>query len=224
MATKTTASAKPATARRQSDTPERILDVAERLVQLRGFNAFSYADVAAELGITKASLHYHYPGKGELGVALLIRYTERFAASLEAIDRNKAEPLEKLHAYSELYLEVLRGRRMCLCGMLAAEYQTLPEPMQEAVLTFFDINEAGLARVLEAGRVEGTLRFDRTSDEAARMIVGSLEGAMLIAQPRADLGGFQDVAALLFSSITSSAKQPKGRKPGRGRSKPRPVR
>ena len=196
MATKTTA-------RRQGDTAERILDVAERLVQLRGFNGFSYADVAAELDITKASLHYHYPGKAELGVALLNRYTERFAAALDAIDENTAEPLAKLHAYSELYLEVLRGQRMCLCGMLAAEYRTLPDAMQQAVLSFFDINEVWLARVLETGRADGTLRFDGTAEEAARMIIGSLEGAMLIAQPRDDPRRFQDVAALLFSSITS---------------------
>jgi TetR/AcrR family transcriptional regulator, transcriptional repressor for nem operon len=191
------------TSRRQGDTAERVLDVAERLVQLRGFNAFSYADVSAELGITKASLHYHYPGKAELGVALLNRYTERFAAALDAIDENTTEPLAKLHAYSELYLDVLRGQRMCLCGMLAAEYRTLPDAMQQAVLTFFDINEAWLARVLDAGRADGTLHFDGTAEEAARMIVGSLEGAMLIAQPRQDPGRFQDVAALLFSSIAS---------------------
>jgi TetR/AcrR family transcriptional regulator, transcriptional repressor for nem operon len=191
------------TSRRQGDTAERVLDVAERLVQLRGFNAFSYADVSAELGITKASLHYHYPGKAELGVALLNRYTERFAAALDAIDENTTEPLAKLHAYSELYLDVLRGQRMCLCGMLAAEYRTLPDAMQQAVLTFFDINEAWLSRVLDAGRADGTLHFDGTAEEAARMIVGSLEGAMLIAQPRQDPGRFQDVAALLFSSIAS---------------------
>ena len=62
----------------RSDTNSRILDVAERLVQLRGFNGFSYADVASELEITKASLHYHYPGKADLGKALIERYASRF--------------------------------------------------------------------------------------------------------------------------------------------------
>ena len=75
-----------ATLRNESDTPTRILDVAERLVQRRGFNGFSYADVARELGLTKASLHYHFAGKTELGEALLGRYTETFADALVAID------------------------------------------------------------------------------------------------------------------------------------------
>ena len=72
--------------RAEADTASRILDVAERLVQLRGFNGFSYADVAAELSITKASLHYHFAGKAELGEALIARYAERFNGSLTEIE------------------------------------------------------------------------------------------------------------------------------------------
>ena len=47
------------------DTAQRILDIAERLVQTRGFNGFSYADIAGALAVTKASLHYHFPTKAE---------------------------------------------------------------------------------------------------------------------------------------------------------------
>ena len=59
--------------RRAAATPERILDVAEGLLQARGYNGFSYADVAGELRITRAALHYHYRGKAELGEALTER-------------------------------------------------------------------------------------------------------------------------------------------------------
>ncbi len=57
-----------------SRTASRILDAAERLVQDRGFNGFSYADVAAELQITKPALHYHFASKAALGEALIARY------------------------------------------------------------------------------------------------------------------------------------------------------
>ncbi|MGD0811101.1 MAG: helix-turn-helix domain-containing protein, partial [Acidimicrobiales bacterium] len=60
-----------------SSTASDILDAAERLVQSRGFNGFSYADVSSELGITKAALHYHFAGKAELGESLISRYNER---------------------------------------------------------------------------------------------------------------------------------------------------
>lgn len=52
----------------------------------------------------------------------------------------------------DLYAEVLRGQRMCLCGILAAEYQTLPEPMRDTVVRFFDDNEAWLTGVLAEGQ------------------------------------------------------------------------
>ena len=72
------------TAQIPSDTADRILDVAERLVQMLGFNGFSYADIAAELKITKASLHYHFATKAELGARLIARYQGRFQAALAA--------------------------------------------------------------------------------------------------------------------------------------------
>ena len=92
------------------DTATQILDVAERLVQVRGFNGFSYADVAAELKITKAALHYHFAGKAELGEALVARYAARFADALAAVEARTAEAPARLDAYADLYLDVLRER------------------------------------------------------------------------------------------------------------------
>src|ERR1700691_5224731 len=103
------------------DTATQILDVAERLVQVRGFNGFSYADVAAELTITKAALHYHFAGKAELGEALVARYTARFAEALAEIEARTSKAPDRLDGYADLYLDVLRKQRMCLCGMMAAE-------------------------------------------------------------------------------------------------------
>jgi TetR/AcrR family transcriptional regulator, transcriptional repressor for nem operon len=169
-----------------SSTASDILDTAERLVQSRGFNGFSYADVSSELGITKAALHYHFAGKAELGESLIRRYTERFNAALAAIDASEISAPDKLLAYCDLYRATLRGQRMCLCGMLAAEYNTLGEPMREAIGTFFDQNRDWLAALLEAGWTDGALRSAVPADQAAQSIIAALEGAMLVARPYND--------------------------------------
>ena len=91
---------------------------------------------------------------------------------------------------------------MCLCGMLAAEYPTLPAPMKTAVLGFFDENEAWLAAVLEQGHEEGTLAFAGSVRDTARMIVGGLEGAMLVTRPYGDTARFEVAAASLLASLT----------------------
>jgi TetR/AcrR family transcriptional regulator, transcriptional repressor for nem operon len=186
----------------ETDTPSAILDVAERLVQVRGFNGFSYGDVASELGVTTAALHYHFAGKAELGEALITRYGARFAEALAEIDARGGDPSSKLEEYAGLYLDVLRDQRMCLCGMLAADYQTLPKQMRDAVVRFFDDNEAWLARVLEQGTADGTLHFRGSAVEAAQAIVGGLEGAMLVARPYGDTERFQAAAARLVASVT----------------------
>lgn len=183
------------------DTAARILDCAEGLVQMRGFNGFSYADVAVELAVTKASLHYHFPGKAELGRALIARYASRFTSSLGALDGDAPARLE---GYAQLYADVLRAHRMCLCGMLAAEYETLPEPMRDAVIGFFDENEAWVEGVLAAGREEGTLTFAGEPREAAQQIVSALEGAMLVARPYGDVDRFETAAQRLLAGFATT--------------------
>ena len=190
--------------RQRSDTATRILDSAEGFVQARGYNGFSYADVAAELGLTKASLHYHFAGKTELGTALIDRYTERFSDALEDIESRVSDAPAKLDAYAALYGEVLRDHRMCLCGMLAAEYATLPQAIKERLTSFFDRNEAWLERVLEQGRADGSLRLNAPSAETAQLIVSALEGAMLVARPYGELNRFDSAVTGLLATLTRS--------------------
>ena len=100
----------PRTPRRGGDTSQRILDIAERLVQTRGFNGFSYADIAEAMKVTKASLHYHFRSKAELGHALIERYEKNFLAALAAIDEQRDDAGEKLRRYAAIYASVLRAR------------------------------------------------------------------------------------------------------------------
>lgn len=189
-----------------TSTAAQILDVAERLVQERGFNGFSYADVAAELGLTKAALHYHFPGKAELGEALIERYAMRFNDALAALDADRGlDAVAKLEAYAQLYAEVFRDDRMCLCGMLAADYATLPDPMQARVVAFFDDNETWLAQVLEAGRAAGSLHYDEPARSVAQTLLGGLEGAMLVSRPYHDIERFQKTADLLIHGLAANA-------------------
>jgi TetR/AcrR family transcriptional repressor of nem operon len=193
-----------ATLKTEIGTRARILDTAGRLVQTRGFNGFSYADVATELGVTKASLHYHFPGKSELGEALIARYTERFTAELDRIDADRLAPSAKLASYAALYADVLREDRMCLCGMLAAEYETLPATMRDAILRFFDENQGWLRAVMEEGRANRSMSFDGTAEDGARTMLGGLEGAMLVARPYRDVGRFEVAATRLIAGLTGA--------------------
>ena len=182
-------------------TSDRILDTAERLVQMRGFNGFSYADVAEELDITKASLHYHFPGKADLGKRLIERYERNFLDALAKIDQQGRDARDRLRRYVAIYTGVVKQDRMCLCGMLAAEFGTLPEPMRADLRHFFDENERWLVGVLKQGRKDHSVKFAGSPAEAAQALVGSLEGAMMISRSYADPARFRGIADKLLADL-----------------------
>ncbi|HKU45409.1 MAG TPA: TetR/AcrR family transcriptional regulator [Burkholderiales bacterium] len=184
-----------------AETGRRALDVAERLVQTRGFNGFSYADIAEALGVTKASLHYHFPSKADLGQRLIERYEAAFLDTLAGIDKAQQNAAQKLRRYAAIYADVLRANRMCLCGMMASDYATLPKPMRERVRHFFDENERWLARVLDEGRKAGQLAFKGPPVELARMIVASLEGAMMLARSYSEPPRFDAAAERVIAEL-----------------------
>lgn len=191
----TTADATPATA-------VRILDTAERLLQTRGYNGFSYATVATEIGVTKAALHYHYAGKAELGTALVTRYAARFFEALDRIDREPGAASAKLEAFAKIYEDVVREGRMCLCGMLAADYETLPEAMRTAIVDFFDRTETWLADLVATGERAGELHLSGTPGQVAQAVIGALEGAMLVSRPYGDVARFESASRQLLAGLT----------------------
>lgn len=182
-------------------TSQQILDIAQRLVQTRGFNAFSYGDIAEALHVTKASLHYHFTTKADLGVSLIERYDRRIQEALAEIGRSGAGAADKIRAYVRIYSEVLRDHRMCLCGMLAAEFATLPKAMQSALDRYFEWNEGWLATVLEEGRAEGALRFSGSSVDMAQFLIGSLEGSMMLARSHGGMARFDAATRRLLAEL-----------------------
>ena len=182
-------------------TSQQILDIAQRLVQTRGFNAFSYADIAASLSVSKASLHFHFPSKVDLGVSLIERYGDTFRMALEAIDLESGGTAAKLRRYAGLYAAVLANERMCLCGMMAAEFATLPKSMQAALESFFQLNERWLIGVLNEGRASGVLRFEGPAAEASQFIIDSLEGSMMMARSHGGMARFDAASRRLLAEF-----------------------
>lgn len=183
-------------------TAGRILDIAERLVQTRGYNGFSYADISTELRIRNASVHYHFPSKTDLGKRLVGRYRENFMAALAGLERESPDARRRLRSYVGLWTGVLRDRdRMCLCGMMAADIATLPKAVRTEIRRFFDENEAWLVRVLRAGQKARTLRLAAGPEVEARLLTMGLEGAMLVARSYGEVRRFEEIADRLLAGL-----------------------
>jgi len=183
-------------------TAGRILDIAERLVQTRGYNGFSYADISAELRIRNASVHYYFPSKSDLGRRLVGRYRENFMAALAALEAETLDARARLRTYVGMWSGVLRDRdRMCLCGMMAADIATLPKTVRAEIRRFFEENEAWLLRVLNAGRKAKSLKFAGSAEVEARLLTMGLEGAMLVARSYGEPRRFDEIATRLLVGL-----------------------
>ena len=183
-------------------TAGRILDIAERLVQMRGYNGFSYADISSELRIRNASIHYHFPSKTDLGRRLVARYRENFMTALAALETQTTDARRRLRTYVGFWSQVLRDRdRMCLCGMMAADIATLPKAVRAEIKQFFEENEAWLVRVLSAGRKAKTLRLAGSPEVEARLLTMGLEGAMLVARSYGEPRRFEEIATRLLQGL-----------------------
>jgi TetR/AcrR family transcriptional repressor of nem operon len=167
---------------RGSQTRERILDVAQAMIQEQGYNAVSFRDLAAAVKIKAASIHYYFPSKEDMVEALVERYRKFFQEGRRKLDESDAGPVQKLEQYVAMLRTAFRRTgRMCLCGVLAAEASTLPKRVVDSVRAFFGENESWLAGVLAAGRKSGQMRFTGSAEQAAQSLFASLEGALMAA-------------------------------------------
>jgi TetR/AcrR family transcriptional repressor of nem operon len=163
---------------------EAILAAARQTAQAHGYNGLNYRDLAAQVGIKAASIHYHFPGKADLGAAVARRYWEDTASALETLRADNKDAIRCLHRYPDLFRKALAtGNRMCLCSFMAAEYDDLPEAVKQEVQTFADVNVAWLSRLLSAASVVEPGQ----SEQRARAIFAAIAGAQLIARSRSDI-------------------------------------
>lgn len=180
---------------------EQILTSAQRLVQQRGFNGFSYADIAGEVGIRKASLHHYFPTKTDLGLALIDGYTDQLESGLLHINATYSQADARLNAYAAIYRGSLEAQRMCLGGMLASEALTLDPAVLPSLKRFFARNAEWLTEVLAAGESQQLFALTGTAADHARVLLSALQGALLIARASGDHEAFNRTALLLISGL-----------------------
>lgn len=185
-----------------ASTTAQILTTAEYLVRSRGYNAFSYADIAKVVGISTASIHYHFPSKADLVRGITARYIDGVEGRLATIRRESPGVHERLAAFVALFRESLGEMdRMCACMMLATEAGTLPSDVRATVSDFIHATGAWAAGVMTEGRDAGEIEFVGDAAVEAGMLCATIEGATLIARGCDDISLFDRITERLLSSL-----------------------
>ena len=186
----------------KKNTLQEIMDIGLQLVQERGYNGFSYADIAEAIGIRKASIHYHFPSKQDLVQAVLIRYRKEFVEKLEQIKNQPHSWLQRLQLFFGLYRETLENNsKLCLCSMMAAELNSFPEEIREELNLFFHANKNWVEYVLEQGKKAGDFTFSLSAAEQARILVAFVQGAQLLSRSTGDIGYYDTLVTNYMASL-----------------------
>lgn len=168
---------------------DEILDVAETMIRNVGFNGFSTRDVAEAVKIKAASVHYYFPTKADIGVAVTERYTRNFLEELGDPESFDGDTKKAIARYVTSFRHALvRDGKLCLCAVLGAEISSLPAAVGGHTRIFFEKNIAWLTSALSSRMSEAKAKA------LAVQMLAALEGAMIVSKTLGDNSAFETVA------------------------------
>jgi TetR/AcrR family transcriptional repressor of nem operon len=188
---------------RIANSKRTILNLAESYLQDKGFNGFSYAHIAGELGVKNAAIHYHFPSKEELGIAVIKRYRERFKLWVNNSRVKELSHEGKLDWFFGIYTNMRADKgKVCLVGSMEAEFNSIPDTLQTEVQALHKEMLAWLKSTLTEGRDAGAFRFNGEPANKAALIMSTLQGGLQMARA---LGTkkFHDVVAHIKLDLAS---------------------
>lgn len=184
-------------------TRDILLDLGEQAIRTRGFAGFSYADLARDAGIRKASIHHHFPAKADLGLALVERYGVDLAGALDAIQVDAANAGEAMSGAVRLYRDALQdGTSACLCAALATDTALLDETTRQALKTTNDATRDWFESVYTLAKQDLSITGVSGPTSEASATLALLQGAQLLAKAATNVGAFDEATAALTKRIS----------------------
>jgi TetR/AcrR family transcriptional repressor of nem operon len=184
-------------------TAERIVSEGRRLIMTRGYNGFSYADVAAAIGIRKASVHHHFAGKNDLATAVVEQSRAIIQIQVDQLAYTGLDAVEQLRAYAGYWERCIAddSAPFCVAAMLAAELPSLPEDVARAVRAHFAELSGWLAGVLALGVRQGGVALVGSPEAEADAFMSAIYGAMLSARAFGDPARFVSITETLLDRV-----------------------
>jgi TetR/AcrR family transcriptional repressor of nem operon len=161
---------------------ERLLELGETLIRTRGFNAISYADLSRKLQVKNAAIHYHYPTKEDLGIAIIRYNREKFDQFCQHMIKREFKSDEQIRRYIRIYSSSLQDEKVCLVGSLGPDYATFGTAMQNELKNLTSEILDWFTQVLEQGRNEGIFQFKAEPQTQALLIITNLTSALILSK------------------------------------------
>lgn len=158
-------------------TREEILQLGEHLMRMQGFNAFSYYHLAEQLHLRPAAVHYHFPSKDSLALAVITQAREDFFAFCKETDK-MPKHVDRLKKFVHSFSPHAASGKICMVGATGADFHSFSEEVQTAVTMMVKDILSWLSRLLRDGRKKGEFVF-RGDPRARAMMVSTNMAASL---------------------------------------------
>ncbi|WP_394139028.1 TetR/AcrR family transcriptional regulator [Cytobacillus oceanisediminis] len=158
---------------------KQIVDLAIKLIQQKGYVAFSYDDISKQLGVTKASIHYHFEKKEDLGVAVTERLLMRLQDSLVLIKNSSVSAEEKLKQFIQQQAEKFECTEICPISSLQTDFESLPNAVQEKIEEVSRLELRVMKEIVAEAQAEKIINGSEDVHLLSVTILSSVKGALL---------------------------------------------
>jgi TetR/AcrR family transcriptional regulator, transcriptional repressor for nem operon len=185
------------------DTRTEIIRIGDALIREKGYNAFSFSDISKELNIKNASVHYHFPTKTALGLAVI----QKHFAQLEHLKSTKAgkPPLEKLNAFLSIYSIAKSENKVCIVGSLATDLYTVEPEIQNDLKKLVTNILKWLTEILQDGKNKGIFHFHTNARTKALLIITNMLAAVQLTR-LTNKTDFQQIKENVLTDLTQYRK------------------
>ncbi|WP_066732727.1 TetR/AcrR family transcriptional regulator [Cupriavidus sp. D384] len=182
---------------------DQLLEHASVLIRQRGYNGFSYRDLAELVGVKTSSIHYYFPAKDDLVLEVVRLYRERSKARLAAIDTSLP-----LIEQAERYVGPLRNdielNQICLAGMLSAEVLALPDAIRSYLQAHFQANETWITNLLHRAEAERGQPYPVPPQLLAKVLYGAIQNGIITARMSGSSDRLDAAADMLLGAVRGS--------------------
>lgn len=183
---------------------EQLVEHALVLIRRRGFNGFSYRDLAELVGVKTSSIHYYFPSKDDLVLEAVREYSARKRAKLQAIDTS-LPCAEQARQYLGPLREGACTDQACVVGVLSADVLSMPEAVRAAMQDFIRFNEQWLARLFEQAAAARAAPYPMPPQQLAQVVFGALQNGLISARLFGTRERIDAAAALPVSAMPVEA-------------------
>lgn len=171
-----------------SDSRQRFLDAAVRLIRTRGYGAATIDDLCREAGLTKGSFFHHFRSKEDLALAAAGHFAGGAAALFgQAPYHAHEDARDRVLGYVDFRRAILRGdlpEFTCLLGTMVQETYTTHPALREACDRHLSEHVDTVAQDIAEARAACAPDADWTAESLGLFTQAVLQGSFVLAKAR----------------------------------------